>query len=50
LEEIDDIFVQSKSIFDTVRIAREMPFQSEILACPDGTGKGGLEDAQIEQA
>jgi sugar porter (SP) family MFS transporter len=50
LEEIDDIFVQSKSIFDTVRIAREMPFQSEILACPDGTGKGGLEAAQIEQA
>ncbi|KAJ6044111.1 uncharacterized protein N7446_002307 [Penicillium canescens] len=50
LEEIDDIFVQSKSVFDTVRIAREMPFQSELLSYPDDTGKGGLEDAQIEHA
>ena len=31
LEEIDDIFVQSKSIFDPVRIAQEMPLQAEVL-------------------
>jgi hypothetical protein len=30
LEEIDEIFVQSKTIFDPVRIARELPFR-EVL-------------------
>ncbi|CAG8312614.1 unnamed protein product [Penicillium salamii] len=49
LEEIDDIFVQSKSAFDTVRIARQMPFQTEILAHIDGTEKG-IEEKQVEHA
>ncbi|KAJ5039881.1 hypothetical protein NUH16_009674 [Penicillium rubens] len=50
LEEIDDIFVQSKSAFDTVRIAREMPYQTEILAHVSDTEKGGLEAMQVENA
>lgn len=49
LEEIDDIFVQSKSVFDTVRVARQMPFQTEILAHIDETEKG-IEDKQLEHA
>ncbi|KAJ5443480.1 Major facilitator superfamily domaingeneral substrate transporter [Penicillium daleae] len=32
LEEIDEVFILSKSIFDTVNIAQEMPFQTDILA------------------
>lgn len=31
LEEIDEIFEQSKTIFDPVRIARQLPFQSKEL-------------------
>ncbi|KAJ5163065.1 General substrate transporter [Penicillium coprophilum] len=51
LEEIDDIFVQSKLVFDTVRIAREMPYQTEILAHIDNnTEKGGMESTQVENA
>ncbi|OQE30555.1 hypothetical protein PENFLA_c003G05275 [Penicillium flavigenum] len=50
LEEIDDIFVQSKSAFDAVRIAREMPYQTEILAHVSDTEKGGLEAMQVENA
>ncbi|KAJ5236157.1 hypothetical protein N7489_006248 [Penicillium chrysogenum] len=50
LEEIDDIFVQSKSAFDTVQIAREMPYQTEILAHVSDTEKGGLEAMQVENA
>ncbi|KAJ5615641.1 hypothetical protein N7537_000755 [Penicillium hordei] len=49
LEEIDDIFVQSKSVFDTVRIAQEMPYQTEILAHVDDTEKG-MEATQVENA
>ena len=32
LEEIDEIFIRSKSIFDTVRVARELPLHAEIRA------------------
>ncbi|KAJ5885372.1 hypothetical protein N7495_009882 [Penicillium taxi] len=35
LEEIDEIFVKSNSVFDTVKVAREMPFQTDILASID---------------
>jgi sugar porter (SP) family MFS transporter len=49
LEEIDDIFVQSKSIFDTVRVAREMPYQADIMAHIDDTEKG-IEEKQVEHA
>ncbi|KAJ9483474.1 hypothetical protein VN97_g9930 [Penicillium thymicola] len=49
LEEIDDIFVQSKSVFDTVRIAQEMPYQTEILAHVDDTEKG-MEATQVENS
>lgn len=38
LEEIDDIFLSSKSIFDTVRIAREMPTRSQIELCTEEKG------------
>ncbi|KAI3175601.1 hypothetical protein DTO039G3_2759 [Penicillium roqueforti] len=48
LEEIDDIFVQSKSVFDTVQIARETPYQTEILAHVSDTEKGGLNATQVE--
>jgi MFS family permease len=37
LEEIDEIFIQSKSVFDTVRVAKEMPFQLDVLATADET-------------
>jgi len=37
LEEIDDIFIQSKGAFDTVRVAKEMPFHLDILATADAT-------------
>ncbi|KAJ6187177.1 hypothetical protein N7519_002085 [Penicillium mononematosum] len=50
LEEIDDIFVQSKSTFDTVRIAREMSYRTEILAHVSNAEKGGLEAMQVENA
>lgn len=50
LEEIDDIFVQSKSIFDPVRIAREIPFQTELLAHIDDTEKIGAKDEYVENA
>ncbi|CAI7567773.1 unnamed protein product [Penicillium pancosmium] len=50
LEEIDDIFVQSKSVFDPVRIAREIPFQSELLAHIDDTEKVGAKDECVENA
>ncbi|KAJ5701666.1 hypothetical protein N7488_009214 [Penicillium malachiteum] len=32
LEEIDEIFVNSTSFFDTVKVANQTPFQSELLA------------------
>ncbi|QKX56093.1 uncharacterized protein TRUGW13939_03193 [Talaromyces rugulosus] len=35
LEEIDEIFVQSKNAFDPVRIAQEMPFHTDALAAMD---------------
>jgi sugar porter (SP) family MFS transporter len=36
LEEIDQIFIKSKSVFDTVRVAKEMPYQGiDILATAD---------------
>lgn len=35
LEEIDEIFTQSKSIFDTVRISKEMVFHPDVLATMD---------------
>ncbi|CAG8898184.1 unnamed protein product [Penicillium egyptiacum] len=50
LEEIDDIFVQSESVFDPVQIAREMPYQTEILAHISDTEKGRLEATQVENA
>ncbi|KAJ5959854.1 General substrate transporter [Penicillium vulpinum] len=50
LEEIDDVFVQSKSVFDTVQIAREMPYQTETLAHISNIEKGGLEATQMEDA
>lgn len=49
LEEIDDIFVQSKSVLDTVRVARQMPYQAEILAHIDETEEG-VEEKQVEHA
>ncbi|CAL5875114.1 uncharacterized protein PFLUO_LOCUS9418 [Penicillium psychrofluorescens] len=48
LEEIDDIFVQSKSVFDTVAVARKMPFQTEILAHVDETEKAEMKDERVE--
>ncbi|KAJ5175504.1 uncharacterized protein N7482_001381 [Penicillium canariense] len=48
LEEIDEIFVLSDSVFDTVRVAREMPFQTEILAHIDDTEKVGAEDERVD--
>lgn len=50
LEEIDDIFVQSKSVFDPVRIAREIPFQTELLAHIDDTEKVGAKEECVENA
>lgn len=47
LEEIEEIFVTSKSIFHTVQVAREMPFQSEILDAND-TEKGAIKSERIE--
>jgi sugar porter (SP) family MFS transporter len=44
LEEIDDIFIQSKTIFDPVRVAKEMPYHTDILATADE--KGGKEHAE----
>ncbi|EED24029.1 sugar transporter, putative [Talaromyces stipitatus ATCC 10500] len=35
LEEIDEIFIRSKSPFETVRIAKELPFQIDVLATAD---------------
>ena len=32
LEEIDEIFIQSKNIFDTVRVARDMPPHLDVIA------------------
>jgi sugar porter (SP) family MFS transporter len=43
LEEIDEIFVQSRTIFDPVRIAKEMPFQTDILATAVDPEKGKVE-------
>lgn len=48
LEEIDEIFVMSNSVFDTVRIARELPFQTDILAHIDDTEKVAVRDERIE--
>jgi hypothetical protein len=50
LEEIDDIFVQSESIFDPVRIAKEIPFQTELLAHVDDAEKVGAKDECVENA
>lgn len=35
LEEIDEIFIQSKSIFDTVRVARVLPFSTLLVLDDD---------------
>lgn len=32
LEEIDEIFINSSSFFDTVKVSKEMPFQSKLLS------------------
>lgn len=48
LEEIDEIFVLSESIFDTVRVAREMPFQSDLLAVEDDTEKMGIKSECVD--
>lgn len=48
LEEIDEIFVLSNSIFDTVSVAREMPYQSEILAHAEDTEKMGIKSERVE--
>ncbi|KAJ5771962.1 hypothetical protein N7520_002491 [Penicillium odoratum] len=48
LEEIDEIFVNSKSFFDTVRVAKEMPYQTELLAYAEDTEKMGMEGERIE--
>ncbi|KAJ5639960.1 uncharacterized protein N7484_007822 [Penicillium longicatenatum] len=48
LEEIDEIFVNSKSFFDTVRVAKEMPYQTELLAHADDKEKMGMEAERIE--
>ncbi|KAJ5109804.1 hypothetical protein N7532_002449 [Penicillium argentinense] len=50
LEEIDEIFVESNSIFDPVRIAQEMPYQTDILAHIDDTEKTGAKDELVENA
>ena len=48
LEEIDEIFVTSKSIFDTVRVARELPYHTEILAHVDDTEKNAIKSEHFE--
>ncbi|KAJ5537817.1 General substrate transporter [Penicillium frequentans] len=48
LEEIDEIFVNSKSFFDTVQVAKEMPYQTELLAHAEDTEKMGMEAERIE--
>lgn len=48
LEEIDEIFVISNSFFDTVKVARELPYQTELLAHAEDTEKIGMEAKQIE--
>ncbi|KAJ5999312.1 General substrate transporter [Penicillium sp. IBT 35674x] len=48
LEEIDEIFVNSKSFFGTVQVAKEMPYQTELLAHTDDTEKIGMEAERIE--
>ena len=48
LEEIDEIFVISNSFFDTVQVARELPYQTELLAHAEDTEKIGMEAKQIE--
>jgi MFS family permease len=35
LEEVDEIFIQSKTIFDPVKVARELPFQEVLEAQTD---------------
>jgi len=50
LEEIDDIFVQSTSIFDPVRIAREMPFQTDLLVHADDIEKIPVGGECVENA
>lgn len=45
LEEIDQIFIQPKSIFDTVRFARDLPLSP--LPRLDGDKKVGLETAEV---
>ncbi|KAL1979247.1 hypothetical protein VTN96DRAFT_6399 [Rasamsonia emersonii] len=47
LEEIDEIFIQSHSVFDPVRIAREMPFQTDILAQVEDPEKGVKERENV---
>lgn len=48
LEEIDEIFVNSKSFFDTVQVAKEMPYQTELLAYAEDTEKMGMEAERVE--
>ncbi|KAJ6153720.1 hypothetical protein N7470_006679 [Penicillium chermesinum] len=48
LEEIEEIFVTSKSIFHTVKVARDMPYQAELLNYAEDAEKGGIDSKQIE--
>ncbi|KAJ5950042.1 hypothetical protein N7454_001626 [Penicillium verhagenii] len=48
LEEIDEIFVNSNSFFDTVAVAREMPYQTELLSHAEDTEKMGMQAERIE--
>ncbi|KAJ5594597.1 General substrate transporter [Penicillium hispanicum] len=48
LEEIDEIFVLSSSIFDTVSVARQMPFQTDLLVHAEDPEKMGVQSERIE--
>ncbi|KAJ5261356.1 hypothetical protein N7478_011951 [Penicillium angulare] len=49
LEEIDEIFIMSESFFDTVKVAKDMPYQTELLAHAEDTEKVGMKAEQIER-
>jgi hypothetical protein len=36
LEEVDEIFIQSKTMFDPVKVARKLPFQEVMEAQTEG--------------
>lgn len=48
LEEIEEIFLSSKTIFHTVQVGREMPYQSDLLNHADDTEKMGIKSERIE--